>query len=50
MSIAVQKQIRDNSEDIRSYLDDLSKWTDSMHKKEATRFYGRYVTRLLENL
>eukprot|EP00397_Hematodinium_sp_SG-2012_P028370 GEMP01029863.1.p1 GENE.GEMP01029863.1~~GEMP01029863.1.p1 ORF type:complete len:487 (+),score=107.94 GEMP01029863.1:29-1489(+) len=34
MSIAVQKQIRDNSEDIRGCLDDLYKWTTEISKEE----------------
>lgn len=37
MSIALQKQIRDNSEDIRGCLDDLYKWTTEMSSQESNR-------------
>eukprot|EP00746_Dinoflagellata_sp_MGD_P012628 gnl/MRDRNA2_/MRDRNA2_126993_c0_seq1.p1 gnl/MRDRNA2_/MRDRNA2_126993_c0~~gnl/MRDRNA2_/MRDRNA2_126993_c0_seq1.p1 ORF type:complete len:555 (+),score=149.36 gnl/MRDRNA2_/MRDRNA2_126993_c0_seq1:95-1759(+) len=36
MSIEVQKQIKDNSSDVRGYFDDLYKWT-AQKKKEETR-------------
>jgi len=32
--IALQKQVRDNSEDLTRYLGDLKNWQDEIKKKE----------------
>lgn len=34
-SILLQKQVRDNSEELRSYLKDLTLWEDEMKRKEG---------------
>lgn len=34
--ILLQKQVRDNSEDLRTYLKELQGWEDEMKRKEST--------------
>lgn len=34
-TILLQKQVRDNSEDLRSYLKDLEQWEENMKRKES---------------
>ncbi|GLV40137.1 spaghetti [Carabus blaptoides fortunei] len=34
-TVLLQKQIRDNSDDLRAYLQDLSKWEEDMKRKES---------------
>lgn len=34
-TVLLQKQVRDNSEDLRAYLQDLSKWEEDMKRKES---------------
>lgn len=35
-SILLQKQVRDNSEELRTYLKELSAWEDEMKRKESS--------------
>jgi len=37
MSIDIQKQIKENSQDVHTFFNDLTKWTDDMGKKERRR-------------
>lgn len=34
-TIFLQKQVRDNSEDLRSYIKDLEQWEENMKRKES---------------
>lgn len=39
-SILLQKQVRENSEDLRSYLKDLQTWEEDMKRKESELNYN----------
>eukprot|EP00451_Oxyrrhis_marina_P010182 CAMPEP_0204318928 /NCGR_PEP_ID=MMETSP0469-20131031/6809_1 /ASSEMBLY_ACC=CAM_ASM_000384 /TAXON_ID=2969 /ORGANISM="Oxyrrhis marina" /LENGTH=522 /DNA_ID=CAMNT_0051300037 /DNA_START=8 /DNA_END=1576 /DNA_ORIENTATION=- len=45
MSIEVQKRIKDNATEIRSYFDDLYKWQDEVKEQEAWRGTGAPATK-----
>lgn len=34
--VLLQKQVRDNSEELRTYLKELSSWEDEMKRKECS--------------
>lgn len=36
-SILIQKQVRDNSSDLHSYVNELTNWENEMKRKESDR-------------
>eukprot|EP00929_Paragymnodinium_shiwhaense_P001619 TRINITY_DN101858_c0_g1_i1.p1 TRINITY_DN101858_c0_g1~~TRINITY_DN101858_c0_g1_i1.p1 ORF type:complete len:689 (+),score=220.17 TRINITY_DN101858_c0_g1_i1:119-2185(+) len=41
MSVGIQKQIKDNSTDVREYISDLVKWSDEEEKREKRRILAK---------